>query len=63
MAWLQETFGVTYAQLNDVCDGFHYGIVGPYVFWVLILAHAGAAVHHHVVQNDDMLTRMLPRRR
>jgi cytochrome b561 len=63
MAWLQETFGITYAQLNDVCDAFHYGIVGPYVFWVLILAHAGAAIHHHVVQKDDVLARMLPRRR
>jgi cytochrome b561 len=60
MAWLQETFGITYAQLNDFFDTFHYGIVGPYVFWVLILGHAGAALYHHVVQKDDVLTRMLP---
>jgi cytochrome b561 len=60
MTWLQETFGITYAQLNDLFDTFHYGIVGPYVFWVLILGHAGAAIYHHIVQKDDVLTRMVP---
>lgn len=36
------------------------------MFWilvVLVLAHAGAAFYHHLFQNDDTLTRMLPRRR
>lgn len=35
------------------------------MFWVLValvLAHAGAAFYHHLFQNDDTLTRMLPRR-
>lgn len=35
-------------------------------FWLLlllVLAHAGAALIHHVVQRDDTLRRMLPRRR
>jgi cytochrome b561 len=59
-AWIMDAFGITYAQLNDFFDTFHYGIVGPYVFWVLILGHAGAAIHHHVVQKDGVLTRMLP---
>ena len=62
-AWTFDTFGITYPQWNDFFDAFHYGIVGPYVFWVLILVHAGAAIYHHVVQKDDVLTRMLPDKR
>ncbi|KAF1684484.1 cytochrome b [Pseudoxanthomonas broegbernensis] len=36
-----------------------------WLFWLLIalvLAHAGAALHHHFVQRDATLARMLPRR-
>jgi cytochrome b561 len=62
-AWINDTLGITYAQLNDFFDAFHYGVVGPYVFWVLILVHAGAALYHHVVQRDDILRRMLPDKR
>ena len=62
-AWIFDMSGLTYPQWNDFFDTFHYGIVGPYVFWVLILVHAGAAVYHHVVQKDDVLIRMLPRER
>jgi cytochrome b561 len=35
-------------------------------FWlllVLVLVHAGAALHHHLFLQDDTLARMLPRRR
>ncbi len=35
------------------------------LFWVLVLlvvAHAGAALYHHLIQNDATLTRMLPQR-
>ncbi len=37
-----------------------------YGFWLLlalVLAHAAAAFYHHLFQNDDTLTRMLPGRR
>jgi cytochrome b561 len=59
-AWMNDTVGFTYAQQNDFFDAFHYGVVGPYVFWVLILFHASAAIYHHVAQKDDILIRMLP---
>jgi cytochrome b561 len=62
-AWLNDTVDFSYAQQNDFFDAFHYGVVGPYIFWVLILFHAGAAVYHHVVQKDDILKRMLPGQR
>ena len=59
-AWLNDSAGFTFAQQDTFFDAFHYGVVGPYIFWVLIVFHAGAAVWHHVVQKDDILKRMLP---
>lgn len=59
-AWLNDTVGFSHTQQNDFFDAFHYGVVGPYVFWTLILVHAAAAINHHVVQKDDILKRMLP---
>ncbi|GAB5451175.1 MAG: hypothetical protein Hals2KO_15030 [Halioglobus sp.] len=32
---------------------------GAYVVWVLIAAHAGAALYHHFVRKDTVLKRML----
>lgn len=32
-----------------------------YAFWGLLALHAGAALWHHFVQKDDVLTRMLPK--
>ena len=59
-AWLNDSAGFKFAQQDTFFDAFHYGVVGPYIFWVLIVSHAGAAVWHHVVQQDDILKRMLP---
>ena len=59
-AWIFDTFGITYPQWDKFFDTVHYGIVGPYIFWVLILLHASAAVYHHKVQKDNVLARMLP---
>jgi cytochrome b561 len=58
--WIFETFGITPQQWDVFFDTFHYRIVGPYVFPVVILVHAGAAFYHHYVQKDDVLRRMLP---
>jgi cytochrome b561 len=58
--WIFETFGITPQQWDVFFDTFHYRIVGPYIFPVVILAHAGAAFYHHYVQKDDVLRRMLP---
>lgn len=59
-SWLVEVSGIPWERWNDIFDAFHYRVVGPYVFWVLALVHASAAVFHHVVQKDDVLRRMLP---
>jgi cytochrome b561 len=37
--------------------------VHEYLFWILLLvllAHVGAALKHHVLDNDDVLRRMWP---
>lgn len=44
--------------LRDVVHGVH-----EYLFWLLLLllvAHVGAALKHHVFDNDNVLRRMLP---
>lgn len=61
--WIFATFAVTPEQWDYFFDTFHYRIVGPYIFSTLIVAHAGAAIYHHVVQKDDVLRRMLPGRK
>ena len=47
---LGNTLQTVHAVLN-------LGLIG------LLLAHVGAALKHHFLQRDDVLTRMLPRRR
>jgi len=44
--------------LKDVAHEFH-----EYGFWLLVIAlvaHAGAALKHHIIDRDDTLVRMLP---
>ena len=50
------------AAKNDGLRGFAQG-VHEYLFWFLLLvlvAHVGAALKHHVFDNDNVLRRMLP---
>ncbi|HWU76266.1 MAG TPA: cytochrome b [Rhodanobacter sp.] len=45
-------------ELRHVAHGVH-----EYMFWLLLLlvvGHAGAALKHHLADNDDVLRRMLP---
>ncbi len=60
--WIFETFNLTPDRWDDPFDAFHYRIAGPFIVWVLVLMHAGAAIYHHTVQKDDVLRRMLPER-
>jgi cytochrome b561 len=50
------------AARNDELRHFAHG-VHEYLFWFLLLvlvAHVGAALKHHVFDNDNVLRRMLP---
>lgn len=48
------------AGLRELAGELHEA--GFWLLLVLVLAHAGAALFHHVIQRDDTLRRMLPRR-
>jgi cytochrome b561 len=58
--WLMEMFNTTYEKFEVGFDSFHYRVVGPYIFWVIIAVHALAGMYHHYVEKDDVLKRMLP---
>lgn len=58
--WIMERLNVTWDQWQVPFDFFHYHLVGPYILWVLILIHAGAALYHHFIEKDNVLTNMLP---
>ena len=40
--------------LKEIHEALNFGMAG------LVLAHAGAALKHHVIDRDDVLARMLP---
>lgn len=44
--------------LGDMLKGVHMGL--NFSLALLVIAHVGAAVKHHLVDRDDVLTRMLP---
>lgn len=46
--------------LGDLLQTVHVSL--NFVLIALLLAHIGAALKHHLVDKDDVLTRMLPRR-
>ena len=47
--------------LRDLAGSAHEA--GFWLLLTLVMVHAGAAFHHHVLLQDATLTRMLPRRR
>ena len=44
--------------LGEVLKGVHMGLNGT--LFLLVLAHVGAALKHHLIDKDDILARMLP---
>ena len=44
--------------LGDMLKGVHMGLNGT--LFLLVLAHIGAALKHHLIDKDDILARMLP---
>lgn len=58
--WIFTTFSITGEQWDLFFDTFHYRVVGPFLLPALVLLHAGAALYHHFVKRDEVLTRMLP---
>ena len=50
--------GLTWEQFEAPMDFIHKK-GGAYVVWVLIAAHAAAALYHHYIRKDVVLKRML----
>jgi len=62
LQWFKQFNLPALAAKNDELRHFAHA-VHEYLFWLLILllvAHVGAALKHHVFDNDDVLRRMLP---
>ncbi|MEO5830313.1 MAG: cytochrome b [Rhodanobacter sp.] len=62
LQWFKQFNLPTLAAKNDALRDFAHG-VHEYLFWlliVLLLAHVGAALKHHVFDKDNVLRRMLP---
>jgi len=50
--------GMTFQEWEKPFDFIHKDILGEWLLWLLILGHAGAALHHHFVKKDRTLTKM-----
>ncbi|WEN14876.1 cytochrome b [Rhodanobacter sp. AS-Z3] len=62
LQWFKQFNLPALAAKNDELRHFAHG-VHEYLFWtliVLLVAHVGAALKHHVFDNDNVLRRMLP---
>ncbi len=58
--WLvTDRLGLTWEEWEAPIDWMHHA-AGAAVIWVLVLIHAAAALFHHYVRRDDVLTRMIP---
>lgn len=53
-----DGLGLSFKEFEKPMDFIHKNS-GAYLVWVLIAAHAGAALYHHFVRRDIVLKRML----
>ena len=62
LQWFKQFNLPALAEKNDALRHFAHG-VHEYLFWflvLLLLAHVGGALKHHVFDQDNVLRRMLP---
>jgi cytochrome b561 len=62
LQWFKQFNLPGLVEKNDALRHFAHG-VHEYLFWflvLLLLAHVGGALKHHVFDNDNVLRRMLP---
>lgn len=57
--WMVATFGVTWESFEAPVDIVHH-FLGKWVAWGVVGLHVLAAMFHHRVRKDNVLTRMLP---
>lgn len=57
--WISSTWGLSFEAFEVPIDAVHH-FLGKWVAWVVVGLHIAAALFHHWVRRDDVLTRMLP---
>ncbi|KQO25617.1 cytochrome B [Acidovorax sp. Leaf76] len=58
-SWISKTLGADWDTFEAPVDALHH-FLGKFVAWVVVALHVAAALIHHLVRRDDVLTRMLP---
>lgn len=58
--FVTEWLGLTWEEWEAPVDWMHH-TAGAFVVWVLISIHAAAALYHHYIRKDEVLSRMIPR--
>ena len=54
-----ERLGLIWEEWETPIDWMHH-TAGGFVIWVLVAIHAAAALFHHYVRHDEILSRMIP---
>jgi cytochrome b561 len=57
--WISLRFDVSWDAFEAPIDVLHH-FVGKWLAWVVVALHVSAALYHHWVRRDGVLTRMLP---
>lgn len=58
-AWMTATWGITWETFEPPVDVVHH-FIGKWITGAVVLLHIAAALYHHKVRRDNVLTRMLP---
>jgi cytochrome b561 len=58
--WLSSVFGFTWESFEAPVDAIHH-FFGKWIASTAICLHVAAAMFHHLIRRDNVLTRMLPR--
>lgn len=53
-----QSLGLTFEEFEKPIDFFHKEIMGAWLVWLLIVAHAAAAFYHHFALKDRTLLKM-----
>lgn len=57
----ETRWGITWEAFEPPVDAIHH-FVGKWIAWFVVALHVAAALFHHVVRRNGVLTRMLPGR-
>ena len=63
--FIATAYNINYSSFNLAPDSMYDTLISAHitVYWIivtLLVLHIGAAIKHHIVDKDDVLTRMLP---